>query len=323
MNHINSPVFGEYYDGMKSCVLDIEATGLDPGRSKVVLMGLLMETEQGLKVTQFLAENHYEEDKVLEATFEFLKEKEIDYLITYNGLRYDIPFINTRSDKLFIGEHIDLYDFDLYRFLRKCSTLPKQLESLSQSSVETYFGIAKDRQDVITGKENIALFDEYALTGNSTAEKIILTHNREDVLQLYKLLKLCSNNDFRDILDTDFHSAVAKYGFPVLNGRLSARPALPGNKKMLRITGDQNRNPVAAAYFPDIDHPATAIFNATSSSFEISLPIDSQNEDYYFDLRKMGLSITDDPDVINDYLILNSRTINLLTRLIVKKYFQD
>lgn len=273
IEHINSPVYGEYYDGMKLCVLDIEATGLDPNTSKVVIMGLLTETDSGVKVTQFLAENHYEEDKVLMATLEFLHDNKIDYLITYNGLRYDIPYINTRLDILNYEDRIKLYDFDLYRFLRKCSNLPSKMSSLRQSAVEDYFEIGKDRKDTITGKENIALFNEYSISGNSTVEKIILTHNREDVLQLYKLMKLCNKNEFADILDIDFHEAIARYGFPAANGRFSLRPQI--KKSQLIINGDQNYDEFSAAYFPDVDSPIEAIFQSTTKTFEIKTPISS------------------------------------------------
>lgn len=293
MNHICSPVFGEYYNGMKSCVLDIEATGLDPRTSKVVLMGLLTETDSGVKVTQFLAENHYEEDKVLQATIDFLSEEHIDYLITFNGIRYDVPFINTRLRSLFSDKQINLYDFDLYRFLRKYSVLPKSMESLSQSSVEAHFGIGKDRKDTITGRENIALFNEYSLTGNSTVEKIILTHNREDVLQLYKLMLICSQNEFADILPCDFHSAIAKYGFPACNGRFTLRPEI--KKSQLIINGDQNFDAFSAAYFPDIDNPITATFSETTKSFEIILPL-------------------------TDSVIFNSKSINEVSQELLNKY---
>ena len=327
MNHINSPIFGEYYSGLKSCVLDIEATGLDPSRCKVILMGLLTETEDGVRVTQFLAENHYEEYKVLQATLDFLRDEGIDYLITFNGLRYDIPFINTRLEANFLDADPDsgqsgikLYDFDLYRFLRKCSNLPQRLDSLSQASCEQFFGIAGNRQDTITGRESVALFDEYSISGNSTIEKIILTHNREDVLQLYQLMQLASRNEYADILDGDFHSAIAKYGFPV--GRFAACPVLNEKKKLLTITGDQLTSPISAAYFPDIDNPITATFNKTTASYEIQLPVSIHGNDFFVDIQKLGLDISDDPDLINGYLILNSRTINLIARSILCQVHQ-
>ncbi len=334
MNHIDSPIFGEYYDGLKSCVLDIEATGLDPSRCKVILMGLLTETESGVKVTQFLAENHYEENRILEATMDFLRDEGIDYIITFNGLRYDVPFINTRLEANFMDDKLSLYDFDLYRFLRKCSNLPTRLDSLSQANCEKFFGIASKRQDTITGRESVALFDEYSISGNSTIEKIILTHNREDVLQLYQLMKLASHNEYTDILNDNFHSAIAKYGFPVcvcdddgkVSIKYSARPSLNMRRKELGICGDQLLSPIAAAYFPDIDHIETVLLNKTTSSYTITVPLSVRGNDCYIDIKKLGLSdrmlsiLTDDPDLINDYLIINPRTSNILSKLILSKY---
>lgn len=317
MNHMCSPVFGEYYGAMKPCVLDIEATGLDPSRCKVILIGLLTETESGVRVTQFLAENHYEEHKVLEAAMEFLRDENIDYIITFNGLRYDVPFINTRLENNFMDERLSLYDFDLYRFLRKCSILPSKQDSLSQSACEAYFGISGNRQDTITGRESVSMFDEYAISGNSTIEKIILTHNREDVLQLYELMKLSSANEYKDILDCDFHTAIAKYGFPGQSGELSIRPQLQASKKRLHITGDQNASPIAAAYFPDIDNPATAIFKATTASFEIDVPVESYEGECFVDIKKLGI---DFEEAVNGYLILDSRNINKFSKEVIKKW---
>lgn len=321
IEHYDSPLWGEYFNSLKPCVLDIEATGLDPKRCKLVLMGLLTETDSGIRVTQFLAENHYEEYKVLQATIDFLKDEGIDYIITFNGLRYDIPFIQTRLQADYLNDSIKIYDFDLYRFLRKFSTLPDRLDSLSQASLERFWNIASDREDTINGRESVALFDEYALNGNPVIEKLILTHNREDVIQLYKLLKLSGESDFKEILKTDdFHSAIATYGFPVNNARYSVRTCLNPNKSTLKITGDQITDPVSAAFFPDIDDPITAIFNASTSSLEIEVPLESHNNEFYADIKKLGIDIGSDSELIGNYLILNSRTINLLAEKAVIKY---
>ena len=66
------PEWDTYFSGMKPCVLDIEATGLDRSRCKAILIGLLMRTDSGVRITQFLAENHYEEAKVLDAAMDYL-----------------------------------------------------------------------------------------------------------------------------------------------------------------------------------------------------------------------------------------------------------
>ena len=306
--------FSRCIEGMKTCVLDIESTGLDPARCKVILTGLLTRTDSGVRVTQFLAENHYEEDRVLNATMEFLGEEEIDCLITFNGQAFDIPFLNSRLERTFDSRHISLYDFDLYRFLSKCTDLRSRAGSMSQMSLERYFGIFSDRNDTITGRESVAMFDEYSLSGNSTLEKIILTHNREDVLHLHRLMLLSLGEA------ADFDAAMALYGFPVLGGKYSCRPFISKAKNLLRINGDQLADPVSAAFFPDIDDPLTAVFSASSSSYEIDAPVGRVGDEFFLDLAAIDIDLSSDPDCVNSYLILNPRTINLVSGLIVERF---
>ena len=303
--------FSSYFEGMKPCILDIEATGLDPSRCKVCLIALLVRTDSGVRITQFLAENHYEENRVLDAAMDFLKREDIGYLITFNGQAYDIPFMNRRLERNFSESHIDLFDFDLYRYLRKGSGLRSRIGSMSQKAIEEHYGIFSDRQDTISGRESVRLFDESSLTGNSTIEKIILTHNREDVLQLFRLMHLSLNEPE----DTD--AALAVHGFPSEDGRFVIRPALSVPGKILRITGEQLRHPVSASYFPDETSPVTAVFNASSSSFEISLPVSRIDSECYVDLQALGMDMSGDPECVNGFLILNSASVNRLSRELV------
>ena len=299
--------FNSYFEGMRPCILDIEATGLDPSRCKVCLIALLVQTDSGIRITQFLAENHYEENRVLDATLDYLKRENIGYLITFNGQAYDIPFVNRRLERNFSESHIDFFDFDLFRYLRKGTDLKSRIGSMSQKSIEEHYGIFSDRRDTISGRESVKLFDEYSLTGNSTIEKIILTHNREDVLQLCRLMHLSLEEP------DDFDAAMALHGFPSRDGRFVIRPALSIPGKILRITGEQLKRPVSASYFPDENSPVTAIFNASSSSFEINLPVGRVDSECYADLQALGIDMSEDPDCINGFLILNSRTVNRLS----------
>ena len=312
------PQFENYFRGMKPCVFDIEATGLDPSRCKVCMTAMLTRTDSGVRITQFLAENHYEENRVLQATIDFFMRENIDYLITFNGAAYDIPFFNRRLDALFMDGQIGMFDFDLYRFLRKGTDLRSRISSLSQKSIEDHYGISGDRQDTISGRESVALFDEYSLTGNSTVEKIILTHNREDVLQLHRLMYLSMDEP------EDFDAAIAIHGFPVMGGKFSCRPYISRSKKNLKITGEQLDCSVSAAFFPDIDDPLTAVFNSASSSYEIDVPAGRLGDEFYIDLEPLGIDLGNDPDCVNNYLILNSRTVNLISGMIledtVRKY---
>ena len=320
----------KYFEGMRPCVLDIETSGLSRENSKVILMGLLTETDSGVKVTQFLAENHYEEHKVLQATLDFLRAENIGYLITYNGASFDLPFIGKRLEAHFFEESVNMYDLDLFRFIKCGTDLRQRLDSLSQKSVENYYGILGDRDDSITGRESITMFDEYSLTGNSTLEKIILTHNREDVLHLYRLMHYVLSDIDRD---GNMDNALARYGFPILKGRLAVRPSIcckgRGSNKQytLKINGDQIKEAFSAAYFPDMDNPFTAEFNSETRMFQIELPIEKAPDDLsdaatgcYLDTAQLGLDLSSDCDCVNDFLILNPRTINLAASLICELF---
>lgn len=314
--------FNEYFGSMRYCVMDIETTGLRRDNCKVILVGLLMSTDSGIKITQFLAENHYEEYKVLDAVLEFIEEEHVDYIITYNGAAFDLPFLNARLDANFSGCSIDMYDFDLYRFIKLGTNLKSRIGSLSQKAVEHYYGILDDRGDTISGRESITMFDEYSLTGNSTLEKIILTHNREDVLHLHRLMHLA----LADV--EDMEAALASYGFPIMDGAYSVRPTIKKNGRgssagwMLRICGDQIKKPFSAAFFPDQDSPIYASFNASTKLFEIEVPVSNAtgiDGSLYLDIKSLGLdSIQGDPDYVNGFLILNSRTINLAAKLLTE-----
>lgn len=302
--------------------MDIEATGLDRSRCKAVLIGLLMHTDKGVTITQFLAENHYEEDKVLDAAMDYLEKNNAGYLVTYNGCAYDVPFLNARLDANFMGRHIGMYHFDLYRFLCKCTDMRKRVERMSQMSIEDHYGILSDRGDTINGRESVALFDQYALSGNSTIEKIILTHNREDVLHLHRLMYLT----LADV--PDIHQALAVYGLPAAGGRLSVRHTIKrassGKKAdpVLKITGEQIKDPVSCAYFPDGNSPVTSVFNSESRSFEIDVPVNTHPESMFMDISFLGNdTFRDDPDCVNNYLILNARTTNHVSRYLAEKYY--
>lgn len=309
--------FNSYFDGLKSCVFDIETTGLDSSRCKVILTAFLVKTDSGIKITQFLAENHFEENQVLEASLDFIEREKINYFITFNGLGFDLPFFNTRLEHNYTDKRINNYNFDLYRFLTRNTDLKLKIGSMSQKSLESHYGISTSRQDIISGRESIILFDKYSLTGNSTLEKILLTHNREDVLQLYRLL--CLSID--DIADMD--SAIADYGFPIMNGRYTIRPHLLRKKSVLRINGDQNQPPVSAAFFPDGENNITSIFNSRTGLFEVSLPVSKYQDNFFLDVQSMGIEISSDPDYVNGYLILNPRTINRLSSILVEKIINE
>lgn len=318
-------IFDLYHGGLKPCIFDIETTGLSTQRgNKIILTACLIPNSTGVTITQFLAENPYEEDRVIMATMDFLKDESIDYLITYNGASFDIPFMKQRLATKNLPYVLNMYEFDLYNFIRSNTGLKSQIGSLSQKNVEQHFGISSNRKDVISGRESVKLFAEYAINQDSVIEKIILTHNREDVLQLCHLFNIIGRNNFGAVLgegdngcdgfngagihDVNMAPIVSNHrldaalaqtgaGLPSAGGELTARPRLAAG--CLTVAGRQLRAPhklsdntdfaINANFFPETASSISAEFIKENCSYQIRVPLEKHENSQFLDIKKMLL----------------------------------
>ena len=318
-------IFDLYHGGLKPCIFDIETTGLSAQRgNKIILTACLIPNSTGVTITQFLAENPYEEDRVITATMDFLKDESIDYLITYNGASFDIPFMKQRLATKNLPYVLNMYEFDLYNFIRSNTGLKSQIGSLSQKNVEQHFGISSNRKDVISGRESVKLFAEYAINQDSVIEKIILTHNREDVLQLCHLFNIIGRNNFGAVLgkgdngcggfngagihDVNMAPIVSNHrldaalaqtgaGLPSAGGELTARPRLAAG--CLTVAGRQLRAPhklsdntdfaINANFFPETASSISAEFIKENCSYQIRVPLEKHENSQFLDIKKMLL----------------------------------
>lgn len=167
-------------------VFDIETTGLNPKFCKIILIGILYNCQDKTIIKQFFAENEDEEKELLSAFVDEIKCFKSH--VTYNGLGFDIGFINYRLKKHNIDFTLSKEDdFDILRFIRPFKSTLK-LEDCSLSTVETYFNIHRD--DVIDGGESIKLYNEFVKNQNKELMDTILLHNYEDVYNLSKLINI-------------------------------------------------------------------------------------------------------------------------------------
>lgn len=318
-------IFDLYHGELKPCIFDIETTGLSAQRgNKIILTACLIPNSKGVTITQFLAENPYEEDRVIMATMNFLKDESVDYLITYNGASFDIPFMKQRLEMKNLPYILNMYEFDLYNFIRSNTGLKSQIGSLSQKNVEQHFGISSNRKDVISGRESVKLFAEYAINQDSVIEKIILTHNREDVLQLCHLFNIIGRNNFGAVLgegdngcdgfngagihDVNMAPIVSNHrldaalaqtgaGLPSAGGELTARPRLAAG--CLTVAGRQLRAPhklsdntdfaINANFFPETASSISAEFIKENCSYQIRVPLEKHENSQFLDIKKMLL----------------------------------
>jgi len=147
--------------------LDIETTGLSSAFSELTVIGIGFEKGPNRKFIQLIGENISSSD-LLKAL------KGVDVLYTYNGSRFDLPFIRNKlgTDLKVCVKHIDLmYDCwqqNLYGGLKK---------------VEKALGITRQIEG-IDGKMAVWLWYDYINKGNKKSLELLLGYNKEDVFNL-------------------------------------------------------------------------------------------------------------------------------------------
>lgn len=206
----SSRLTDRYFGGMRMGVFDIETMGLNPAVSEVILAGFLQVDKDGSAVVrQYFAETKKDEPALLLALREELKN--YDYLLTYNGKHFDLPYIEKRAALRSLPPYPSIYNLDLYLILHGHSSLKSVLKNLRQKTVEDYMGLNPDRKDEISGADSIRLYEDYlaetdAAKKDALKQKVLL-HNHDDLLQLYKLLPV--------LHQADLHRAMSYLGFPV------------------------------------------------------------------------------------------------------------
>ena len=265
-----SPLLDFYFHNMSMGTLDIETTGLNPERCKFVLGGLY--DFDGRTMHQFFADSSDEEADTLLAYFE--KVSCLDVIITYNGRHFDLPFMETRYRRLLGDEYRGKMPFhlDLYLLLSGHSPVRQFVPNLKQKTVENYLGLWEGRTDEISGAESIELYYEYVRTGSSDALRQILLHNRDDVIQLSRLLKVISKSDW--------HKGMNKCGFPA-GGCTVSKTKL--HRDVLEFSGVQLDTPVNYRCFQVGEYPASSDWNESDRTFRVKVPV----------IREHGLTVID------------------------------
>lgn len=164
------------------CFLDIETTGLSP-TTYLFLIGLMYLRGGKFVIEQVFARNYAEEAAVLGYTRNTLAG--FDSLVTYNGIRFDIPFIETRLAVARGGRLDPIGSVDLLYAARKVfrGVLPNN----RLGTVERHLrGI--ERTGDIPGRHIPAAYHDYVRTNDARAMKNVLYHNRMDLFTMAVLI---------------------------------------------------------------------------------------------------------------------------------------
>ena len=330
-SYFSSRILEQYFMGMRLGIFDIETMGLSPERAECVLAGLMKVAPDGsCVIRQYFAESLREEKQLLTKLFTDLNG--FDYILTYNGKYFDLPFITKRAQRLGLAEsRLRPYNLDLYLCLNGHSEIRNLLPSLKQKSVEAYMGLAPERGDEIDGKESIALYHAFESAfdeaeKNELRRKILL-HNHDDILQLYKIFPI--------ILQTDIHKAFSALGFPVAgqNGwpQLNVSFCKVSGGALL-ISGSHSAEPFLFSSYQSAAHPYDCHFYP-DGSFELALPLEQFKNNAFLNVRTCFADaeavFVSYPGYTNGYLILtqdqkpNYLERNMLARFILQKLMAD
>jgi uncharacterized protein YprB with RNaseH-like and TPR domain len=179
-------------DPFKMLFLDIETTGLSPSDAAVYMIGCGYFGRDGMYIKQFFADDLAEEQAILDAFASFLKG--YDTLITFNGNKFDIPFLEKRASLYNID--LDLAGkkgLDIYKRIRPYRAL-LSLPDMKQKSLERFLGVS--RIDRMSGRDLITVYKKYSTDkSDEGCLKLLLEHNHDDVAGLPPLMSLLAYPD--------------------------------------------------------------------------------------------------------------------------------
>ncbi|MDO5028939.1 MAG: ribonuclease H-like domain-containing protein [Bacillota bacterium] len=187
----------------KSLLFDIETTGFSRTSARIYLIGSLAKENNKYIFRQYLTENSADEKLILK---EFLNlALSYDYLVSFNGDSFDLPFIKARCQRYGLdSSHLDAIEsIDLYKLIKE-KALFVSLDNYKLKTIEKFMGL--NREDLFTGGELISLYYEYE-NGDKNLENILLLHNEEDIINMpivYEFLDFLDRENTIKLGDVNF-----------------------------------------------------------------------------------------------------------------------
>lgn len=162
----------------ETCYLDIETTGLDATRHDVTTVTVHRADE-----TTTLVQGRDLTASRLESVIE-----PASLLVTFNGQRFDVPFLETCYDVELSLPHVDL--------MYPC----RQLELTGGlKRIEQDVGIDRDRPD-LSGRDAVRLWHRYE-RGDEDALETLVSYNRADTVNLERLMEIVADRLHRDVFE--------------------------------------------------------------------------------------------------------------------------
>ncbi len=156
--------------GFPDAYLDIETTGLDPQESRITVIGIYFCNGDDGRLVQLY-------DAGLSCQSLLNSMEGTQHVFTYNGSRFDIPFIQAHlgPDLERMHLHTDLmyqcWDLNLRGGFKR---------------VLKHLGISRET-DGLNGLDAISLWQQYKESNDRAALDLLLRYNRDDIVNLRQL----------------------------------------------------------------------------------------------------------------------------------------
>lgn len=196
-NETNITASKELHNLLKQSVfLDIETTGLSRQFSDIISITILLNEDNVYKIYQIFCQYSVDEPQALKLLKDLIKNK--NFIITYNGNSFDIPFLSFKAQKHGVDLKLeDMLKIDLYNYLRQVKN-KVDIPDLKLKTAEEYFKI--NRTDTLSGEDVTVLYEAYRLEPRNEFSFLIMQHNYEDVLNLPILM-----NNILNLYDDVFY----------------------------------------------------------------------------------------------------------------------
>ena len=161
--------------------MDIETLGLSS--APIILLGIAEIKGKYIESNQYLLRGKEEEPALIEAYLSHIDEASVH--VTYNGARFDIPFIKNRARLYRIDCNLDQTHIDLIYPARNLwkNTLP----NCKLTTIEEHIFNIK-REDDVPGAFIPDYYESYLSTKNIGPLIPIIEHNRMDIVSLADFL---------------------------------------------------------------------------------------------------------------------------------------
>lgn len=166
--------------------LDIESTGLWASQP-LFMVGMLYYRQDSLVAEQYFARHYREEKALLEAVDRVLKRFKV--VVTYNGKRFDLPYITGRAVAHRLFYRYEHYHVDLLYHARR--HLKHLLPDCRLTTLEEYL-LDFRREGDIPGYLIPETYHRFVKTGDIALVQPILEHNRLDLLAMARLFYLAN-----------------------------------------------------------------------------------------------------------------------------------